>query len=251
MTGAVRLKSQRQLRLMRAAGKIVAEVLALLGEHVRPGVTTKELDQIAHVEIVRRGAIPSFKGYRGYPATICASVNEQVVHGIPGDYVLKEGDILSVDLGAIRDGWHGDAAFTYAVGRVDAAAQRLMDVTRVALERGIAVAVPGNRLGDIGHAIQSWVEGQGFAVVRDFVGHGIGRQMHEAPQVPNFGRRGTGFTLQPGMTLAIEPMVTAGDWRVQVLEDGWTAVSADGSLAAHYEHTIGVTEHGPEILTQL
>ena len=251
MTQAIQLKTPRQLRTMRQAGKIVAEVLALLGEHTVPGATTAELDALAEAAIKECGAVPSFKGYHGYPCSICASVNEQIVHGIPGEYRLQEGDILSVDVGAIYNGWHGDAAVTYAVGRPSAEADRVMEATREALRRGIAAAVPGNHLGDIGFAIQSWVEAQGYAVVRDFVGHGIGKAMHEAPQVPNFGEAGAGVKLRPGMTIAIEPMVSVGDWRVKVLEDGWTAVTADGSLSAHYEHSIAITSNGPEILTQV
>ena len=236
---------------MRQAGKIVAEVLALLGEHIVPGATTAELDALAEAEIKKRGAVPSFKGYHGYPCTICASVNEQIVHGIPSGYRLKEGDILSIDVGAIYKGWHGDAAVTHAVGRTNAQAERVMAATREALRRGIAAAVPDNHLGDIGFAIQSWVEAQGFAVIRDFVGHGIGKVMHEAPQVPNFGEAGAGVKLLPGMTIAIEPMVSVGDWRVKVLDDGWTAVTVDGSISAHYEHTIVITNDGPEILTRV
>lgn len=236
---------------MRQAGKIVAEVLALLGEHTVPGATTAELDALAEAEIKKRGAVPSFKGYHGFPCTICASVNEQVVHGIPSGYRLNEGDILSIDVGAIYKGWHGDAAVTYAVGRANAQAERVMSATKEALQRGIAAAVPDNHLGDIGFAIQSWVEAQGLAVIRDFVGHGIGKVMHEAPQVPNFGEAGAGVKLLPGMTIAIEPMVSVGDWRVKVLDDGWTAVTADGSLSAHYEHSIVITDDGPEILTRV
>ena len=236
---------------MRQAGKIVAEVLALLGEHTVPGATTAELDALAEAEIKKRGAVPSFKGYHGFPCTICASVNEQVVHGIPSGYRLNEGDILSIDVGAIYKGWHGDAAVTYAVGQANAQAERVMSATKEALQRGIAAAVPDNHLGDIGFAIQSWVEAQGLAVIRDFVGHGIGKVMHEAPQVPNFGEAGAGVKLLPGMTIAIEPMVSVGDWRVKVLDDGWTAVTADGSLSAHYEHSIVITADGPEILTRV
>ncbi len=236
---------------MRQAGTIVAEVLALLGEHIVPGATTAELDALAEAEIKKRGAVPSFKGYHGYPCTICASVNEQIVHGIPSGYRLIEGDILSIDVGAIYKGWHGDAAVTHAVGRTNAQAERVMAATREALRRGIAAAVPDNHLGDIGFAIQSWVEAQGFAVIRDFVGHGIGKVMHEAPQVPNFGEAGAGVKLLPGMTIAIEPMVSVGDWRVKVLDDGWTAVTVDGSISAHYEHTIVITNDGPEILTRV
>ncbi len=251
MTRAIQLKTPRQLRIMRQAGKIVAEVLALLGEHIVPGATTAELDALAEAEIKKRGAVPSFKGYHGYPCTICASVNEQIVHGIPGEYRLEEGDILSIDVGAIYKGWHGDAAVTHAVGPASAEAARVMGATKEALHRGIAAAVPDNHLGDIGFAIQSWVEAQGLAVIRDFVGHGIGKVMHEAPQVPNFGEAGAGVRLQPGMTIAIEPMVSVGDWHVKVLDDGWTAVTADGSLSAHYEHSIAITSNGPEILTQV
>ena len=251
MTRAIQLKTPRQLRFMRQAGKIVAEVLALLGEHIVPGATTAELDALAEAEIKKRGAVPSFKGYHGYPCTICASVNEQIVHGIPGKYRLQEGDILSIDVGAIYNGWHGDAAVTHAVGSASSEADRVMVATQEALRRGIAAAVPSNHLGDIGFAIQSWVEAQGLAVIRDFVGHGIGKVMHEAPQVPNFGEAGAGIALRPGMTIAIEPMVSAGDWHVKVLDDGWTAVTADGSLSAHYEHSIVITDDGPEILTQV
>ena len=251
MTRAIQLKTPRQLRFMRQAGKIVAEVLALLGEHTVPGATTAELDALAEAEIKKRGAVPSFKGYHGFPCTICASVNEQVVHGVPSGYRLNEGDILSIDVGAIYKGWHGDAAVTYAVGRANAQAERVMSATKEALQRGIAAAVPDNHLGDIGFAIQSWVEAQGLAVIRDFVGHGIGKVMHEAPQVPNFGEAGAGVKLLPGMTIAIEPMVSVGDWRVKVLDDGWTAVTADGSLSAHYEHSIVITDDGPEILTRV
>ncbi len=251
MTQAIQLKTPRQLRYMRQAGKIVAEVLALLGEHVMPGATTAELDALAEAEVKKRGAVPSFKGYHGYPCTICASVNEQIVHGIPNEYRLKDGDILSIDVGAIYQGWHGDAAVTYAVGSASAEADRVMHATQEALRRGIAAAVPNNHLGDIGYAIQSWVEAQGLAVIRDFVGHGIGKVLHEAPQVPNFGEAGAGVRLRPGMTIAIEPMVSVGDWRVKVLDDGWTAVTADGSLSAHYEHSIVITKDGPEVLTRV
>ena len=251
VTQAIRLKTPRQLHFMRQAGNIVAEVLALLGEHIVPGATTAELDALAEAEIKKRGAVPSFKGYHGYPCTICASVNEQIVHGIPSDYRLQEGDILSIDVGAIYKGWHGDAAVTHAVGQASAEAERVMGATQEALRRGIAAAVPDNHLGDIGFAIQSWVEAQGLAVIRDFVGHGIGKVMHEAPQVPNFGEAGSGVKLRPGMTIAIEPMVSVGDWRVKVLDDGWTAVTADGSLSAHYEHSIAITSEGPEILTKV
>ena len=251
MTKAIQLKTPRQLRYMRQAGKIVAEVLALLGEHVAPGATTAELDALAEAEIRKRGAMPSFKGYHGYPCTICASVNEQIVHGIPGEYRLQEGDILSIDVGAIYKGWHGDAALTYAVGRPSAEAERVMAATREALRRGIEAASPENRLGDIGFAIQSWVEAQGFAVVQGFCGHGIGRALHESPEVHNTGAAGAGVKLRPGMTIAIEPMVAVGDPGVIVLDDGWTAVTADGSLSAHYEHSIVITNNGPEILTRV
>ncbi|MGB9886570.1 MAG: type I methionyl aminopeptidase [Moorellales bacterium] len=243
------LKSDRELALMREAGRIVAEVLAQLEKMVQPGITTRELDRAAESLILKRGAYPSFKGYRGFPASICASVNQEVVHGLPGLRKLVEGDIISIDIGAEFQGYHGDAAITLPVGRVAPEVERLLRVTREALWLGIEQARVGRRLSDISHAIQSHVEGNGFSVVREFVGHGIGRAMHEEPQVPNYGRPGRGPRLMPGMTLAIEPMVNLGGPEVMVLADGWTVVTRDGSYSAHFEHTVAVTEDGPQVLT--
>ncbi|HDH10144.1 MAG TPA: type I methionyl aminopeptidase [Chloroflexi bacterium] len=246
------LKSPRELALMRRAGRIVARVLDRFREVVRPGITTAELEEVALQIIEREGGIPSFKGYRGYPAAICASINEEVVHGIPSPKrVLKEGDIVSLDVGAIYKGYHGDAAITLPVGAVSEEVQRLLEVTQGALHAGIAQAHPGNRLGDISAAIQRYVESRGFNVVREYTGHGIGQEMHEEPQIPNFGPPNRGPRLRPGMTMALEPMVTAGDWRTRTLSDGWTVVTADGSLSAHFEHTIAITDGEPEILTRL
>jgi methionyl aminopeptidase len=243
------LKSDRELALMREAGRIVAETLARLEKMVQPGITTKELDQAAENYILKRGAYPSFKGYRGFPASICASVNQEVVHGLPGLRKLAEGDIISIDIGAEFQGYHGDAAITVPVGRVTPEVERLLRVTREALWLGIEQARAGRRLSDISHAIQSHVERNGFSVVREFVGHGIGRTMHEEPQVPNYGRPGRGPRLVPGMTLAIEPMVNLGGPEVTVLADGWTVVTRDGSYSAHFEHTVAVTKEGPQVLT--
>jgi len=246
------LKSSRELAFMRQAGRIVAQVLDRFREVVRPGISTADLEKIALEIIEREGGIPSFKGYRGFPASICASINEEVVHGIPNPMrLLKEGDIVSLDVGAIYKGYHGDAAITLPVGAVSEEVQRLLEVTRGALHAGIAQAHPGNRLGDISAAIQRYVESRGFNVVREYGGHGIGRQMHEDPHIPNFGPPDRGPRLWPGMTFALEPMVTMGDWHTQTLSDGWTVVTADGSLSAHFEHTIAVTDGEPEILTKL
>ncbi len=242
-------KTKEEIEKMRVAGQVVAAVLAELEEIVVPGISTGELDRIAESAIRRQGAIPSFKGYKGYPASACISINEQVVHGIPGGTILKEGDIVGIDLGAIVNGWHGDSAITLPVGRVSSQAERLMKTTREALFVGIAEARVGNRLGDISHAIQQYAESRGFSVVRDLVGHGIGRNMHEDPQVPNFGKAGRGPILEEGMTLAIEPMLNAGSYQVETLADGWTMVTRDRSLSAHFEHTVAVTEEGPDILT--
>lgn len=242
---------------MRKAGEVVMLIHKRLEEIIAPGVTTRELDRVAAEVIRSKGAIPSFKGvtcpYGGmdYPGVICASVNEEVIHGIPGDRVLKAGDIISIDTGAILDGFHGDAARTYAVGPVSPEALRLISVTEEAFNRGMAQAVEGNRIRDISRAVQSYVEENGFSVVRDYVGHGIGREMHEEPQIPNYVSPYKGIRLSAGMTLAIEPMVNAGTWRVRVLDDKWTVVTADGSLSAHYENTIAVTADGPVILTAL
>jgi len=234
---------------MRVAGRMVAEILALLQERVVPGVTTAELDRLAEAECRRRKARPAFKGYGGFPYTICASPNEKVVHGFPDAQPLREGDILSIDFGVIVDGFYGDAAVTLAVGEIDAETARLLRVTERSLQLAVAAAHPGARLSDVSHAVQSYVEAEGFSVVRDFVGHGIGRQLHESPQVPNFGAPGQGPRLKPGMTLAIEPMINAGAPGVTILADGWTAVTLDGKPSAHFEHTVAVTEAGPEILT--
>ncbi|MDI3339765.1 MAG: type I methionyl aminopeptidase [Sphaerobacter sp.] len=246
---AIALKSAREVRLMRAAGLVVAEVLNLMRESVAPGVTTRELDRLAYELIVRRGGQPAFLGYHGFPASICTSVNEEIVHGIPGDRVLAEGDIIAIDVGVILEGYHGDAAITLPVGRVSPEAERLIAATEGAFHAGAAQAVAGKRLGDIGAAIQSYAEERGFSVVREYTGHGVGRAMHEEPTVLNYGRPGTGLRLRAGMTLAIEPMLTAGNGMTRVLADGWTVVTADGSLAAHYEHTVLVTDDDPVLLT--
>lgn len=235
---------------MREAGRISARALRMVGDAVKPGMTTAELDQIAESVIREAGAVPAFKGYHGFPATLCTSVNSQVVHGIPSvGVVLREGDILSVDVGAIWDGYYGDNAATFPVGMVSQQASALLATTRSSLEAGIAQCVPGRRLFDIGAAVQGVAEAAGFGVVREYVGHGIGRAMHEDPNVPNYGKAGTGPTLETGMVLAIEPMVNAGTFHVDALDDGWTVVTRDGSLSAHFEHTVAVTEDGPLILT--
>ncbi len=229
----------------------MAAVFAALAQALKPSITTGELDAIAAQEIERHGAIPSFRGYQGFPASICVSVNEEVVHGIPGERVLEEGDIVSLDVGAKFQGFHGDAAVTLGVGELSPQAQRLLETTAGALQAGIAAAHRGNHLGDISAAIQSYVESRGFSVVREYVGHGIGREMHEEPAVPNFGSPGRGPILRDGMTIAIEPMVNCGDWRTKVRENNWTVVTADGNLSAHFEHSIAINGDEPEILTQL
>lgn len=237
---------------MRAAGRILADVKDRLKAIVRPGISTQDIDTDVEEFILSRGAQSAFKGYRGYPATVCTSINEEVVHGIPSPKrKLREGDIIGLDLGCIVDGYYADCAITLPVGRVSARAQELMDVTRESLAKAIVQCRVGNRLGDISHAVQSHCESHGFGVVRAFVGHGIGRELHEEPQVPNFGDPGRGTVLKAGMVLAIEPMVTMGSWEVRVLEDRWTAVTVDGSLAAHFEDTIAITQNGPEVLTRL
>lgn len=246
------LKTPEEIAVMAKASRVVAEALEVLKKAVRPGITTDELDQLAESEIRSRGAQPAFKGYRNYPKTLCASVNEQVVHGIPSKRMLKEGDIIGLDLGAIVGGFYGDSAVTVAVGQVDEKTAKLVRVTQEALSLGIAQAVVGNRLSDISHAVQRHVEEAGYSVVTEFVGHGIGRQLHEEPQVPNYGKPGQGPRLQPGMVLAIEPMVNMGTAAVRVLDDRWTAVTADGSWSAHFEHTIAIQPEGPaRILSQL
>jgi methionyl aminopeptidase len=246
----IELKTARELACMRRAGRAVAGMLAHLSSLARPGLQTKELDEAARAYLRRAGAEPAFLGYRGFPASICVSVNEEVVHGIPGERRIQEGDLVSLDVGAVVEGFYGDAATTLIIGQVTPEARRLVDTTRAALASGIAKASVGNRLSDISHAVQQVVERQGFGVVREFVGHGIGRALHEEPPVPNFGPPQMGPRLRAGMVLAIEPMVTLGDYAVRVLADGWTAVTQDRSLAAHFEHTVAVTERGPEILTK-
>lgn len=234
---------------MRKAGEIVGKALDLLKASVEPGMTTRDLDRIAFKEITRNGASPTFKGYRGFPATICASVNQEIVHGIPGKRVLREGDLIKVDVGATIEGFIGDAAVTIAVGEVPEDLQQLMEDTRLSLEAGIRAAVPGARVGDIGAAVQEYGESRGYGVVREFVGHGVGRFLHEDPQVPNYGVAGRGALLRAGMCIAIEPMLNMGDWRTRILHDQWTVVTADGKLSSHFEHSIAITEQGPEILT--
>jgi methionyl aminopeptidase len=247
----IELKSEREIALMREAGRVVAAVVKVLTREVRPGIRTSVLDEIAVREVTKLGAVASFKDYRGFPASVCTSVNEEVVHGIPGTRVLKEGDILSLDFGAILNNYHGDAAVTVAVGRTSAAAQEIIGVASGALDAGIAAAKVGDRLGDVSAAIQNYVESRGYSVVREYVGHGIGRGLHEEPQVPNFGVAGEGPVLQKGMTVALEPMINAGGWRTRLGDNGWTVSTADGELSAHFEHTIAISENGPEILTRL
>jgi methionyl aminopeptidase len=245
------LKSARELERMRASGAILAEVKDRLKVLVRAGVSTQEIDADVEAFILSRGARSAFKGYRGFPATVCTSLNEEVVHGIPSPKrKLRDGDIIGLDLGCIVDGYYADCAITLPVGRVPARTQELLDVTRESLDKAIVQCRVGNRVGDISHVVQSHCESHGFSVVRAFVGHGIGRDLHEEPQVPNFGDPGRGMLLKAGMVLAIEPMVTMGSWEVRVLSDGWTAVTVDGSLAAHFEDTIAITERGPDVLTR-
>ena len=245
----IAIKNERELALMRKACRITAAARALAGEMVRPGVSTKQIDKAVHDFIVSQGAQPSFLGYHGFPGSICASVNNTVIHGIPGGYILKDGDIVSIDVGAYYQGFHGDCAATYACGAISTEAQRLIDVTKQSFFEGIRFATRGHRVSDISHAIQTYVESNGFSVVRSFVGHGVGAQLHEEPEVPNFGKPGRGPRLVPGMTIAVEPMVNAGVYDVRVLKDGWTTVTADGKLSAHYENTVLITDGEPEILT--
>jgi methionyl aminopeptidase len=242
-------KSEAEIEQMARAGQVVAEAMTLIGEHIRPGVSTHELDEVAEDFIRSRGGEPTFKGYRGYPAAICASPNEVIVHGIPGPRTLDEGDILSVDVGVTLGGFVADSAWTFPVGEISTGAELLLSVCRSALTAGIEQCRPGNRLTDISHAIQSVVEEHGFSVVRALVGHGVGRTMHEDPQIPNFGAPGRGPVLQPGMVFAIEPMITAGTHDIVLDDDEWTISTEDGSLAAHFEHTVAVTDDGPRILT--
>lgn len=243
------IKNNDEIALMRKAGRIVGETLLLLEKEVKPGITTADLDRIAEEFITKHGAKPSFKGLYGFPSSLCISVNEQVIHGFPGAYVLKEGDVVSVDCGAFYDGFHGDAARTFKVGNISVDAQKLIDITKESFFQGIKFAKEGNKLTDISYGIQSYVEAAGFSVVRDFVGHGIGRKVHEEPNVPNFGKSGRGPKLLSGMVLAIEPMVNAGTNKVKTLKDGWTVVTADNLLSAHYENTVAILSDGPEILT--
>ena len=234
---------------MRGSARLVSRTLDELAGHVRPGISTLELDRLAMEYIRKNGGTPSFLGYRGYRHTICASINEEVVHGIPGKRMLRDGDIISIDVGVLMNGFHGDSARTFAVGSVTTEAATLLDVTRESLAKGIAQVRAGQRLGDVSSAIQEHVEGKGFSIVRSLVGHGIGRDLHEDPQIPNYGQPGSGVMLKPGMVFAIEPMVNAGGYEVETLKDGWTVVSSDRSLAAHFEHTVAVTENGPDILS--
>jgi len=243
------IKSDREIAIMRQAGRIVATILGVLSEQVKPGMKTKELDVIAARELERLGAKPSFKGYRGFPANLCVSVNDEIVHGIPRERVLNEGDIVSLDIGAIFKGFQGDAAVTVGLGEISSQAEQLMETTEGALKASIAVAYPGARLGDISAAVQNYAESRGYSVVREYTGHGIGREMHEEPQIPNFGSPGVGPVLKKGMTLALEPMVNVGGWRTRLGNDHWVVLTADGSLSAHFEHTIAINNDEPEVLT--
>lgn len=244
------LKTKEDIAAMRAGGKILSEVLALVATHVAPGMSSLDLDTLAERELRARGATPAFKGYQGYPATLCVSVNNEVVHGIPtAGKLLAEGDVVGLDLGGVYDGRYTDMAMTVGVGKISSKAKKLLSVTREALDRGVAQARPGNTVGDIGEAVQRFVERKGFGIVRSLVGHGVGTEVHEDPQVPNYGERRTGTKLTAGMTIAIEPMVTAGDYPVRILEDGWTVVTVDGGLSAHFEVTVAITDSGVEILT--
>jgi methionyl aminopeptidase len=243
-------KSAEEIELIREASRIVARILSELGTRIKPGIRTRDLDSYAEARTRELGAQPAFKGYRGYPASLCTSVNEVIVHGIPSDRELAEGDIISLDFGVLYQGFYGDAAVTYPVGRVSSEAARLIETAEQALARGLEELQDGRRISDYSHAVQDFVEGRGMAVIRSFVGHGIGRALHEEPQVPNFGPPGRGPKVRPGLTLALEPMIAAGDWEVEILSDGWTAVTRDRSLAAHAEHTVALTEKGVEILSQ-
>lgn len=248
----IHLKSPREIQVMRDANRIVAEILAELKEQIAPGINTMELNEIGESLAAKRNARPAFKGYNGFPYALCASINEEVVHGMPSlKRILREGDIISLDFGVVHKDFYGDAAITVPVGQVDDMSRELIQATEEALYRGIAQAAAGNRLSDISHAIQSHVEAKGFSVVREFVGHGIGRSLHESPQIPNYGSPGLGVRLKPGMVLAIEPMINQGEYGVEILGDGWTAVTKDRSRSAHFEHSIAITENGPEILSEL
>lgn len=244
------LKTKQELTPMLEACKISAQALQRAGEVIRPGITTAQVDKAIHDFICSQGAVPSFLGYGGFPASACISVNDELIHGIPGPRVIQEGDIVSVDVGAYYKGYHGDNAYTFAVGKISSEAQQLLDVTKESLNRAIQAAVPGARLGDVGHAVQSYVESFGYAVVRDYVGHGVGASLHESPEVPNYGTPGRGIRLMPGMTIAIEPMVNMVGEKIKVLPNKWTVVTASHSLSAHFEHTIAITESGPVIMTR-
>jgi methionyl aminopeptidase len=245
----ITIKSDEEVKIMREAGRVVGQTLEILRNEVKPGVVVKDLDQIVRKEYAKRGVVPTFLGYRGYPATVCISVNEELVHGIPGDRVIQEGDLVSIDLGATYKGFVGDSAFTMGVGEITPEAQRLIDVTRESLWRGIRAARAGVRLGVVSAAIGDYIESEGYGVVREYVGHGVGRQMHEDPQVPNYGSPESGPVLKKGMVLALEPMVTVGDWHTKTHADGWTVSTLDGSLCAHFEHTIAITDGEAEVLT--
>ncbi len=245
------MKSKREIGLMREAGKIVAETLELLKKEVKPGVRTKDLDRLAEEFIRKRGGCPAFKGYRGYPASVCISIDDEVVHGIPGERAIREGQIVSLDVGVQKEGYFADGAFSVAAGKVSALAARLLQITEEALYCGLDFFRVGNRLGDVAAAIEQKIEGANFSVVRELVGHGIGRKMHEDPAVPNYGKAGTGLEIKPGLVVAIEPMVNAGGWPVELKPDGWTMSTRDGSLSAHFEHTVAATAEGPLVLTRL
>ena len=248
----IRIKNSTQIIAMRDAGRITGEALAYAGEHVKPGVTTGHLDHLVRTYIESHGAKPSFLGYGGFPGSACISVNDEVIHGIPSrDRELQDGDVVKIDVGAFYRGYHGDSANTFIAGEGSDTAKKLVQTTKESFYKGLEAVIPGNRLGDIGHAIQSHVEANGCSVVRDYVGHGVGHELHEDPNVPNYGLPGKGLRLLTGMVIAIEPMVCAGDWHVRVLPNKWTVVTADGSLAAHYEHTVAITDHGIELLTKV
>lgn len=248
-TMTIQLKSKDEIELMRAAGRIVAETLDLVASEIHEGMTTQQIDKLVEDFIRSKGAVPSFKGYHGYPASACVSVEDEVVHGIPGKRVIRDGEVVSVDVGACLEGFHGDSARTYSIGQVSDQKRKLLEYTKKALEAGIDKAKKGNKLGAISSAVQQVAESQGYGIVRELVGHGIGREMHEEPQVPNFGSPNDGPVLKPGMVLAIEPMINLGTFRVKTMPDGWTIVTADGQPSAHFEHTVAITENGPDILT--
>ena len=242
---------EEEVRAIKRSNQIVAKILEELGSMIRPGIRTKELDEHAEARTREMGAIPAFKGYRDFPSSLCTSINEEIVHGIPSSRALREGDIISLDFGVLYEGYYGDAAITFPVGEITPKARKLIQAAKEAFHKGLDKARAGNRLSDISHAIQTYVEGQGFSVIRSFVGHGIGLSLHEEPQIPNFGLPGRGPKMKPGMVFALEPMIAMGDWNVEILEDNWTAITRDKSLSAHYEHTVAITEEGAEILSEL